>query len=104
MPHTFQKTVGGADTYLVLDGTIVGQITVLNPHATEDVYVIGNDIYSSTSISTAITSQGFKLKATKALSFRIESNQRLWARSVTGTQTINICIFQTGNPVPHNHG
>lgn len=105
MAHSYRKFVDGGSAQVIADGnTVNGAITVRNPHATENIVITGSTIYSSTSIAGSIISQGFTLPAGKAISLVLESTEKLWGRSVTGTQTISVEIFSTLNRTEHNFG
>lgn len=70
--------------------------TVLNSHATETLYVGGdeNQLVSGGSASLS-TSTGFRLAAGQSITVTLNGNEELYGRSGTSTVTITAHVFRS---------
>lgn len=100
MARTYQVSCPPGSKALLADMTSLGggqSVTVFNSHATEPLYVGGDEnedtrISSSTTLST---STGLKIPAGQAFSFLLDGNESVYGRSGTSTVTITAHVFRS---------
>ena len=86
--------------------TMIGgaSVTVLNSHATEPLYIGGDQNELPVGGATLSTSTGYKLPAGKAISLVLDGGEQLWGISGTSTVTITAHVFRSAARISHDSG
>lgn len=101
MARTYQISCPPGSKATIADAvTLTGgrSVTILNSHATEPLYVGGNENeLGGDSVGTLSSTTGFKIVAGGTLSFVLTGPpETVWGRSGTTTVTITAHVFRTG--------
>ena len=72
-----------------------GSITILNSHATEPLYIGGDENELQVGGSSLSTSTGLRIAAGGSYSLVINGNEAIYGRSGTSTVTITAHVFRS---------
>ncbi len=98
MARSAQISVGPGAAVLLADKTLGGglSVTVLNAHATELLYVGGDENQLTVGGGTALSAaSGFRVAAGKALSVVLDGNEALYGICGTSTVTLTCHVFRS---------
>ena len=98
MARSAQISVGPGSAVVLAGSTVGGgtSVTLLNPHASVDLYVGGDENQAAVGGGTALSSSsGFRVAAGKALSCVLEGNEVLYGISSNATVTLSVHVFKT---------